>query len=289
MSSGTGNVTLDGAALSSTSAQPAAATPTFSPAPGSYTGTQPVTLSDATGGAVIYYTTDGTTPTIASAQYVAGTPISVNATETISAIALASGYTTSTVAVGSYTISAQPVSGTPTLTGTQTSAASTANVTTEGTLDWVHWGDGALNRKSGVTAQLSTYSVVGSGGGNTYGNDPRGISWSDGTPTTSVTADTNGVYIAGTGNGFSFIAPANTTTQVLTVHVGGYNSGGTLTASLGDGSVPNFVSTTTAASGQYDENYTLTYAAGSTTTLTVTWVMSSGTGNVTLDGAALSN
>jgi hypothetical protein len=288
MSSGTGNVTLDGAALSSSSTLPVASTPTFSPSPGAYTGTQPVTLSDATGGAVIYYTTTGTTPTTASAQYVAGTPISVSNTETIEAIAVASGYTTSAVASGTYTIAAQPVSGTATLTGSQTNAATTANVTTEGALDWVHWGDAALTRKSGVTTQLSTYSVIGSGGVNTYGNDPRGISWSDGTPTATATADTKGIYVYGTGNGFSFTAPASTTTRVLTVHVGGWYSGGTLTASLGDGSAPNFVSTTATASGQYDENYTLTYAAGSTTTLTVKWVMSSGTGNVTLDGAALS-
>jgi len=33
----------------------------------------------------------------------------------------------------------------------------------------------------------------------------------------------------------------------------------------------------------------LTYAAGSTTKLTVKWIMSSGTGNVTIDAAALSN
>jgi hypothetical protein len=175
------------------------------------------------------------------------------------------------------------------LTGSLTRSTAAANLTTEGTADWVHWGDGALNRKSGVIAQLSTYSVVGSGAVNTYGNDPRGISWSDGAPTATVTADTKGVYIAGTGKGFSFTAPASTTTQVLTVHVGGYNSGGTLTASLGDGSAPNFVNTTATAAGQYDANYTLTYTAGSTTTLTVKWVMSSGTGNVTIDAAALSS
>ena len=43
-----------------------AAAPTFSPAAGTYTSTQSVTISDATTGATIYYTTNGTTPTTSS-------------------------------------------------------------------------------------------------------------------------------------------------------------------------------------------------------------------------------
>ena len=85
---------------------PTAATPTFSPAPGNYTGTQQVTLSDTTPGAVIHYTTDGTTPTSSSLTYVAGTPLSIASTETVEAIALAGGYNNSAVANGTYTISA---------------------------------------------------------------------------------------------------------------------------------------------------------------------------------------
>src|SRR6185437_14261167 len=146
----------------------------------------------------------------------------------------------------------------------------------------------SLNRKAGVSKLLSTYAVVGSGSVLTYPDDHRPLSWSDGTPTASNGGDTNGVYIQNTGNGFSFTAPADTTSRTLTVHVGGWNSSGTFTAHLSDGSASDFTDTTTAVSGQYDRNYTLTYKAGSAgQTITLKWVMASGGGNVTLNGAAL--
>jgi glucosylceramidase len=88
---------------SATYAFPAAATPTFSPSPGTYYPSQLVTLSDATTGATIYYTLDGSTPTTSSTQYSA--PINVTATTTINAIATAAGYVQSAVASGTYTIS----------------------------------------------------------------------------------------------------------------------------------------------------------------------------------------
>ena len=43
-----------------------AATPAFTPPGGNYTTAQSVTITDATPGAGIYYTIDGTTPTTAS-------------------------------------------------------------------------------------------------------------------------------------------------------------------------------------------------------------------------------
>jgi len=85
---------------------PPAATPTFAPAPGSYASAQNVTINDATAGATIYYTTNGSTPTTASTVY-AG-PIAVSANTTINAIATAPGFTQSAVASGFYSIGSTP-------------------------------------------------------------------------------------------------------------------------------------------------------------------------------------
>jgi len=64
----------------------APAPPTFSPAAGSYTGAQTVTISDDTSGVAIYYTTDGSTPTTSSTLYIG--PVMVTSSETINAIAV---------------------------------------------------------------------------------------------------------------------------------------------------------------------------------------------------------
>src|SRR5438093_751257 len=79
-----------------------AATPTLSPSGGTFTSSVSVTLTDSTPGATIYYTTNGSTPTTSSTPYTG--PITVTTTQTIKAIAVASGYTTSAVASGTYTI-----------------------------------------------------------------------------------------------------------------------------------------------------------------------------------------
>jgi N-acetylneuraminic acid mutarotase len=83
---------------------PTTATPVFSPASGTYSTTQSITITDSTASATIYYTTDGTTPSTVSAQYIG--PIAVTATETIQAIATAPNDIQSAVASATYTIPA---------------------------------------------------------------------------------------------------------------------------------------------------------------------------------------
>jgi hypothetical protein len=79
-----------------------AATPTFSVAGGTYSSAQFVTISSSTSGAIIHYTTDGSTPT--SASPIASGAITVSSSETLNAIAQAGGYATSAVASAAYTI-----------------------------------------------------------------------------------------------------------------------------------------------------------------------------------------
>jgi hypothetical protein len=78
------------------------ATPTFSVPAGAYTAVQSVTISDATAGATIYYTTNGNNPTISSPVYT-GVAIPVTITTTIKAIAVgAPGYANSAIASATY-------------------------------------------------------------------------------------------------------------------------------------------------------------------------------------------
>jgi len=83
-----------------------AATPVISPTASSFSSAQSVTITDSTAGAIIYYTTDGTTPSASSTVY--SGPILVSATETIEAIAIASGFSNSAVAIADYVIELIP-------------------------------------------------------------------------------------------------------------------------------------------------------------------------------------
>jgi len=80
------------------------ATPTFSPAQGSYTESVTVTISDSTSGALIYYTTDGSTPSPGQGttqQYTV--PLTFTKTTHLKAIAV-NGTQQSALVGGTYTV-----------------------------------------------------------------------------------------------------------------------------------------------------------------------------------------
>ena len=115
-------------------------TPVITPDTASFATSTTVTITDATAGAAIYYTTDGSIPTAASTLYTG--PVTVSTDETISAIGSATGYLQSPVATGTYTCTNQvptphvsPLGGVyyspETITITDPSSAATIYYTTD--------------------------------------------------------------------------------------------------------------------------------------------------------------
>jgi hypothetical protein len=78
------------------------ATPVIKPDGGSIASGGSVTITDATAGAAIYYTTDDATPSAKSKRY--SGPIKIKAAETIKAMAIASGHAESGVVSAHFTI-----------------------------------------------------------------------------------------------------------------------------------------------------------------------------------------
>jgi N-acetylneuraminic acid mutarotase len=157
---------------------PAVSTPIFNPPAGTFTSTQTVTISDATVGATIYFTTDGSTPTTASSVY--STPLAVSSSETVEAIATASGYGTSSIGSAAYGIDLLApdfsiVSSLPSLT----LAAGQSGTTTV-----------SITPQNGFTSAVS-FSCSGLPTGTSCSFSPATVTPTGGTATTILTVTTS--------------------------------------------------------------------------------------------------
>jgi len=83
----------------------ATAAPILSPIPGAFTNPPAITITSATAGASIRYTTDGSTPTEVNGTLYSG-PVTISATTSLKAIAYSSGFTDSSVVSGVYALQA---------------------------------------------------------------------------------------------------------------------------------------------------------------------------------------
>jgi len=151
------------------------------------------------------------------------------------------------------------------------------NLTAAGPVDWVHWGlytDTSLDRKAGVTPQISNFKpVYNTGNSNAYvfvyqySDNPNGYSWSDGNPTASVTNTTTGVWTYGLpqiGTGFEISVPADTTVRTLKVYVGVFAAVGRFVAFLSDGSAASYTnSSLNSIRDTQNGVYSLEYSANS--------------------------
>jgi hypothetical protein len=142
------------------------------------------------------------------------------------------------------------------------------NLTSLGTVDWAHWGRAKtytnFDHKATGGSKISNVTVVGAGsnvGANSISG--RASTWTDGTPTGSVTNDGGYIWSNGALNtGYSFTAPADTTPRTLYVYAGGFQTASQLTAHLSDGSTADYV-VTASGSASYTNLYAITYRAAS--------------------------
>jgi hypothetical protein len=158
---GHSNSFVGSAAYTITSSQ-AAATPTFSPAAGTYSSAQSVTISTSTPGCsgYIYWNTTGN-PTSSATH---GTSVSVASSETVYARAIGCpGYSDSAVSSAAYTITSSQAA-TPTFSPTAGAYSSTQSVTiaaaTPGCSGYIYWNTTG-NPTSGDT-QGTSVSVASS-------------------------------------------------------------------------------------------------------------------------------
>lgn len=212
---------------------PQAAAPTFSPAAGTYTAAQAVTISSTTSGASIRYTTNGTAPTSTTGT-VYSTPVTINSSVTLKAIAYKTGLADSTVTSGVYTIN---------LSDTQAPTAPTGLTGVAVSSSQINLGWAASTDNVGVTNYL-VYR------GATQVGTPTGTTFSD----TGLTASTSYTYTVKAKDAANNLSPASNAVTVSTlsnsgtpVRVASYGPNGTHWPSLVptpfmyDGTVPNIV------------------------------------------------
>jgi hypothetical protein len=214
------------------------ATPVYSPAAGGYHAVQTVTISDATSGATIYYTTNGSAPTTQSTRYTG--PITVSASTSFQAAALPKGGSAlGPVAKSWYTITltaatpvVSPAPGTYNTVQPVTLTTSTPNATIYYTLDGtypttsspVYSGPIKATMNTTITALANAPSFNASAavkGSYTIVAPPPSISPGSGlfTDTTKVTMSdaVSGAVIHYTNDGSTPTAASPTYTGPITV------------------------------------------------------------------------
>jgi len=186
---------------SSTVNTPTAATPTITPAAGSYLNSATITLADSSTGAAIYYTQDGSVPTTASTLYTA--PFIITASQTIQAIAAAPGYLNSAAASAAYVITISPPVKLGFLVQPSNTATSTAIAPPVQVAIQDKNGNTVTSSASAVTVALSSNPGEATLLGTTTVNAVNGI------------ATFSNLSIATISNGYSLIATSGDLTPAV--------------------------------------------------------------------------
>jgi hypothetical protein len=177
------------------------AAPVFSPAPGTYTTAQKVTITDATAGTTIYYTTNGTTPTTASTVYTG--PITVSSTTTVKAIAALNAQAAANVALAATAeVAATTVSSSAASSASYVIQASTTTPPASGQVINYLLGKfttSGLKLNGGATVTGGILELTNGGS-----NEARSVWYTTPVSVTNFTTDFSFQLLNPTADGFTF-------------------------------------------------------------------------------------
>jgi len=222
--------------------------PDFSVASGTYTNAQSVSLSDATAGAVIHYTTDGSAATASSPSY--SSAISVKTSQTVNAIAIAPKMTVSANVSSTYVIQSSsataPAFSVPggTYTGSQSVAISTP--TASASIFYTVDGSTPTAFSKAYTGPITISSS----------STLKAIATASGASNSAVSSAT-----------YTIDAPATVTAPVLSVPAGTYTQQQSVTISDKTAGATIYYSTNGAIPTASSFPYTAAITISSTTTL----------------------
>ena len=206
------------------------------------------------------------------------------------------------LSVTSFPVNVFVTTGGGVLSGSVAVPPASVNLTSQGTLDWAHWGlssAASFDHKSGVTQIIPNVTPVNATTGNIlqYSDNLTAYTWSDGTPTTSASGSTTGIFLYSTNNppgAFELTVPATNSLRRLNVYVGLYGEQARMQAWLSDSSAPAY--SDASLSSAYNDGYAVYSFFYSSTnkgaTLNVLWspqvIYDPFYGNATWQAATLS-
>jgi len=183
--------------------------------------------------------------------------------------------TDSTGSVASTPVAATVIAATSTLSGSFSTAISLQNggrltnyLTTEGVLDWAHWGLGGVagyDVKSPAAGQISPNTFIGpfADPANDLLSRNEGciFNWTDGTPNAVVSATSTAIARSGNGLGSELTVPASTYEKVFKVYVFPRNVGIHMEAYLSDNSAPVFMDESLKGPNYWGFSYSFHYSS----------------------------
>ena len=179
------------------------------------------------------------------------------------------------------------------LSGKGAAATGIVNLSLEGNVDWIHYGEKnatTQNRKANGSGELSVVRPNSGADIKHYGDSSLKMSWGDGYPTVIKAVSTGGIYSAAKGKGLTFMAPADPILRQLKVWVGAHDTKGTITATVSDNSSRPFTDTFDSSKGKKNQVYTILYRSDKPgQTLTIKYEPPGGddSGNITVQAVAL--